>query len=224
MNADRAAFVIEARAKFGESQFRVVARAHRFRYRSHAVREQSGEKDGGLHLRAWHGQRVVDGRETRAVNLQRREASFARVNPRAHLRERVHHAAHRPAAQGSVALEGRPEFLSCQNPGEQAHRRARISGVQRAARSAQSVEAEAGDADAVALNIDFHAELRETIERAAAIGRGGKVRDLACTLGERREHCVTMRNGFVAGNFERAADRAGRTNDLFGHARILARG
>jgi hypothetical protein len=31
-------------------------------------------------------------------------------------------------------------------------------------------------------------------------------------------------NRFVAGNFERAANRAGRTNDLFGHARILACG
>jgi hypothetical protein len=33
-----------------------------------------------------------------------------------------------------------------------------------------------------------------------------------------------MGNGFVAGNFDRAADRAGGANDLFGHARILARG
>ena len=86
------------------------------------------------------------------------------------------------------------------------------------ARSAQAVEAQAGDADAVALNFDFHAELRETIQRAAAIGRRGKVGNFALALGERREHCVTMRNGFVAGNFERAADRAGGTNDLFGHA------
>jgi hypothetical protein len=33
-----------------------------------------------------------------------------------------------------------------------------------------------------------------------------------------------MRNGFVAGNFERTADRAARANDLFGHSRILACG
>ena len=118
----------------------------------------------------------------------------------------------------------RPEFLPGQNPGEQAHCRARISGIESAARSAQALKAQAGDADAVALNFDFHAELRETIERAAAIGRRGKVRDLARALGKRCEHRVTMRNGFVAGNFERAADRASRTNDLFGHARILARG
>jgi hypothetical protein len=31
-----------------------------------------------------------------------------------------------------------------------------------------------------------------------------------------------MRNGLVAGHFERAADRADWTNDLFGHVRILA--
>src|SRR6202035_4474333 len=105
-------------------------------------------------------------------------------------------------------------FLSGQYPGEQAHRRARIPRVKRAARSTQSFEAEPGDTDAVALNIDFHAELRETIERASAIGRGGKVRDLAWTFRERRKHRISMRNGFVAGDFERAADCAGGTNDL----------
>jgi hypothetical protein len=31
-----------------------------------------------------------------------------------------------------------------------------------------------------------------------------------------------MRNGLVAGHFQRAADRADWTNDLFGHVRILA--
>ena len=92
------------------------------------------------------------------------------------------------------------------------------------ARSAQAFEPEALDADAVTLNIDFNAELRETVERASAIGRGGKVRDLARALGKRREHRVTVRNGFVPGNFDRAADRAGRANDLFGHARILTCG
>ena len=40
-------------------------------------------------------------------------------------------------------------------------------------------KAEAGDADAVSLNFDFHAEPRETIQRAAAIGRRGKMRDFA---------------------------------------------
>ncbi len=40
------------------------------------------------------------------------------------------------------------------------------------------------------------------------------------TFGERRQHGITMGNGFVAGNFQRAANGTGRTNELFGHPRI----
>ena len=72
------------------------------------------------------------------------------------------------------------------------------------------------------LGFDLHAQAREAIERAAAIGRRGKMRDLACAFGQRRKHRVTMRNGFIAGNFEGTADRARRTNDLFCHVGILA--
>ena len=61
MNADRAALAIDARAKFGEREFRVVARAHRLGHGRHALRKQSREQDRGLHLRAGHGQRVLDG-------------------------------------------------------------------------------------------------------------------------------------------------------------------
>ena len=39
MNADCATLVFEASAKFSESQFRMVSRAHRFRYRSYALCE-----------------------------------------------------------------------------------------------------------------------------------------------------------------------------------------
>ena len=49
------------------------------------------------------------------------------------------------------------------------------------------------------------------------------MRDVARTLGQRREHRVPMRYRFVAGDLERARDRAGGTYDLFRHARILTR-
>src|ERR1700704_3726756 len=48
------------------------------------------------------------------------------------------------------------------------------------------------------------------------------MRDVAGTLGQRREHRVTVRDRLVAGDFERAGDCSRGAYDLFRHAWILA--
>ena len=142
------------------------------------------------------------GRELRAFDFEWREASFARFDPRTHLRERIHHPAHGPPPQRSVSVDDGSKFLAGENSSEQTHRGAGISGVERAARFAQSTKPCTHDAHAVTLGIHLDAQARKAIERAAAIGGGGKMRDLAGTFGQRRKHRVPVRNGFIAGNFE----------------------
>src|SRR3981189_986951 len=48
------------------------------------------------------------------------------------------------------------------------------------------------------------------------------MRDVAGALGQRREHRVTVRDRFVAGDFKRSGDRLRGAYDLFRHAWILA--
>ena len=85
---------------------------------SHAVGKQSSEQDGGLHLRAGHRQRVLDRRETRAVNLQaarsrlrapRSARPFASADPS---RGASDAAAARRRHRWSSEIPGRREFPS----------------------------------------------------------------------------------------------------------------
>ena len=158
MDADCAAIVVQARAEFGKSELRVVARANGFDDRCYAVRKQSGEQDGGLHLRAGNGKRVLDRRQPRAFDLQRGVASIAGLNPRAHLRQRIDHAAHGAAPQGTIAIDGRTKLLPGKNSRQQTHGCPGVPRIERAARLAQSTEAGSGDADTVPLRFHLDAQ------------------------------------------------------------------
>src|ERR1019366_9290959 len=70
------------RAEFAQGDLGVIARRHRLRYGGPAVGEESAEQDACLHLCAGHGQGVVDGPQPGAVDFERREFPFPRVDLR----------------------------------------------------------------------------------------------------------------------------------------------
>src|SRR5690349_11543783 len=72
----------------------MIARADRLDHGGFAIGEEAGEQDAGLHLSARHGQRVLDGPQMRAVNLEGRKFAVARFDPSAHGGERGDDALH----------------------------------------------------------------------------------------------------------------------------------
>ena len=98
-----------------------------------AGREQPGEQDARLHLRARHRQLVADPAQLAALDRERRLAVGA-LDARAHLGERVGDPVDRPAAERLVAVELEAALLAGEDAGEQPQRRARVAAVDRRVR------------------------------------------------------------------------------------------
>lgn len=151
----------DAGAEFEEGDFGVIARGYRLGDGSAAIGKESGEKNGGLDLRARQGRGVINGAKRSAANGERREFAFAGGNVRAHKREGLDDAAHGTAAQGRIASKCRGKLLTCEDARKKAHGGAGIFGVERAARSRKTIQAFSQNVHAVFGALDFDAEARE---------------------------------------------------------------
>ena len=69
---------------------------------------QAGEQDGALDLRRRHRQRVFDRDEARPTRARRAAAVASALDLEAHLLQWAEHAAHRAAAERSVAVDAAP--------------------------------------------------------------------------------------------------------------------
>ena len=167
----------EIGAEFAERDFGVIARRHRLADGGLALGEESGEQHARLHLRAGHGQRVIDGPEPGAVDFERRELVFARANLRAHFGQRPHDALHRPAGERLVPEDAGEEGLGGQDSAQHTDGGARIAGVEIGGGRAQSVESFALDPHFRAVNLHLDAERAHAAQRGVAIGARGVVVD-----------------------------------------------
>src|SRR5262249_21687425 len=93
-----------------------------------------------------------------------------------------------------------------------------ISGVQPARTALQAVDAAAGYSHRCAFNFHYGAERFHAAERAMTIGSGGEVAKLRGAFGQRGQHRVAVRNGFVSRPPDARGERFGRMNRLFAQA------
>ncbi len=92
---------------------------------------EAGQQDGALHLRRGDGQAVFDRHHlVGADDGERHAAALARLEARAHARQRLDDPLHRPAAQRGVAGHEAGEAMAGQDAGEQARRGAGIAEVE----------------------------------------------------------------------------------------------
>ena len=103
MDADGLVDALDARAKLGQRELRVVASAHGLDHRRHPVSIEASEQNRRLHLGAGDRQGVFDRLEWAATNFQRSELVIAGADGGAHAGERLDDAAHWPAPQRIVA-------------------------------------------------------------------------------------------------------------------------
>ena len=118
-----------------------------------------------------------------AVNGERRKPVLARFDARAHLRQRLHDAIHRPARQRFVAADAGHKRLRGQNAGKHPNGRAGIARVQRGGGLAQSFQAAAVDMQTTpSLVLTRCAERPHAAQRGLAVGAARIVRDLRWRL------------------------------------------
>src|SRR5215831_10693464 len=126
------------------------------------------------------------------MNLERGAATLFGRDVTAHLGERFDHPAHRTLAKRVVAGDGGIEFLSGEDAGEHAHRRAGIFGVEHLSRFLEAIEAGASDDYPITLDFNFRAEAAHTFEGTSAIGGGGVIYDFAFAFGQGGEYSVAV--------------------------------
>ena len=141
--------------------------------------------------------------------------------------ERLADALHRAEGQGVVADEGEGVRVRGDEAGEHAHGRAGVAAVERGGGLTEGA-GDAGDLDdagaAFAGVDDGGAERLHAGEGRVRVGAGGEVGEARRALGQTGQHGVTVRDGLVAGNDERALHATGGSYDLDGHsATILAK-
>ena len=109
----------------------MVAARCRLDHGGGTVGGEAGEEHRGLELGARHRQLVLDGTQrVAAADPQRGGARRRGLDLGAHELERYRHPAHRPAAQGLVAVEGRLERVPGEHPAEQPHRGSGVPAVE----------------------------------------------------------------------------------------------
>ncbi len=204
MDSNRAAIFFDGGAKFFEGQLRVIARPRRFRHAGHAIRKKPREQNSGLYLRAGHRHVVVNGLEPGATDLQRREIIFASADVRAHFAKRADDALHGPLLERVIAGEPRGKLLSGENSRQKTHGGAGISGVERAPSAFQTTRPTASHSNGILVAFHFRAQRAHATQCAVAIGCRRKMAQFAGPFGERRQHRVTVRDGFISGQVQPA--------------------
>ena len=146
---------------------------------------------------------------------------------RAHFEKWLDDAGHRSPRERFISEQLAGKRLAGENAAQHAHGRAGVSAIERLRRSLQ-LRAYSADFNRSAAYrsianlpitvfalewLPLAAEFCHAIEGAGAVARRGKILEAARALGNRRQHRVPMRDGFVSGNANDAAHLAGGTND-----------
>ena len=206
---------VEGGAEGSECVFGVIAGADGFGEAGGAVSLEAGEEDRSFDLRAGDGGVEVDGAERAAVDGNGGVA-FDEFDSRAHLAERLAYAFHRTEGEGVVADECEGVRVGGDQAGEHTHGRAGVAAVERR-RGLLKFPGAAGDLDGLVFFVDDgRAERFHACEGGVGIGPGGKVGEAGGAFCNAGQHGVTVRDGFVAGQGNRALKGAGGADRLCG--------
>ena len=149
-------------------------------------REQPGEQDRGLQLRARDRQLVVDRLQARTLDRHRRPA-LVRLDVRTHLPQRLVDP-HRPRRERLVADEREPAVLAGEDPAQQAKHGAGVAAVDRAGGRDEATQAAPFDPNRPELRlVHLGAELAHGLERRVRIGGVAEVPELAFSVRDRRQ-------------------------------------
>ena len=173
---------------------------------------QTGQQDCTFQLSGCHRQAVFNAVQLAREQGQRAEIVVLALDGRAHLAQRLHHAAHWALLDGRVAAHGNGERLTGQNAAQQAGGRAGVAGVQRFFRRFETVQANAFHDDFVVSDVDLNTHFTEAVDGGQAVLAHQKTGDVSGAVGQCAEHNSTVRDGFVAGHGNFTAQRAARLN------------
>ena len=189
----------------------MVAADASFRDERRTLGVQPREQQRGLQLRAGDRQRVTDATQWFAVNHERRRATFAGCNLRAHQRQRLGHTAHRPLHQRRITNQFAGKRLPGQHPRHETHAGAAVADIQRGGGGAQVVQTGAMHRHpALAVMLNGNAHRLKGAHGGEAVLAFQKTADVRGAVGERAEHDGAVGNGFVAGHAHRAGQRRHR--------------
>ena len=168
-----------------EHELGVVARRRRFDDRRLALRVQSCQEDGRLHLGARDGQRVFDPLQLcTAVDDDRRQ-SVGRLDLRAHPLERLGDAVHGPRSQRLVTGQLEATLLAGEDPGQESHQRAGVPGVDRLVGSPKAAHPHAVDDELVVGDVvDLNPERPHGVDSRQSVGRPSEAANVRLALGE----------------------------------------
>ena len=161
--------------------------------------------------------------EPAAGDGQRGEAALARVEPRAHLPQRLGDAVDGPAADRLVAVEHPDALGLAREPaGQQPQQRARVADVDRAGRLRGRPQPRAADQQVVGARLDDRAERLHRAQRRARVLGVEVAGDLHRIGGHGGEQRGAVRDRLVGRRGERAA-QAGRGGGEERHGRATVK-
>src|SRR5947209_7882753 len=141
-------------------------------------RDQAGEQQARLELRAGHRHLVGDPLQGRAVNGERGVAPVASLDLGSHLAQRLGDPIHRAPADRGVAVERpAPAALAGQPPGQQAHERARVAHVDGRVGLARLAQTGPPHHQLVVASFDEGPQDVDGVEGGGGVGRREKVGD-----------------------------------------------
>ena len=179
----------------------VVAGRGRLDDRRLAVREEPGEQDRRLDLRARDGQRVVD-RVERVPGDRHRQVAVRRLEASAHAAERLGDPTHRPPRERLVARQLEAlTVLSGEDAGDQPDERPGVRAVDRPPRRAQPTEALPEHAERVgAVLVDVDPEGAHRRDRRLGVRGAAEARDVRLAVADRADQHRAVRDRLVARN------------------------
>jgi len=193
-------------AQHAEEPLGVVAGRRRLDDRRRAVlRQEAGEQDAGLDLRARGRQLVADPVELRASHDDGRPA-LVRLDFGAHQTERLLHA-HGPGGERLVADQLEPTVLTGQHPGCQTEDGAGVAAVERAVGLREAAQAAAGDPDDLVHDRYLHAERAHDLDRRVRVGGVTEAAQLALPVGDRAEEDAALADPLHGRDADRADHR-----------------
>ena len=154
----------------------------------------------------------MDRFERAATDLQWRAPAVARFDSRAHLGKWRHDARHRPPRERFIAKHFTLKLLPGKNAAQHAHGRAGVPTVKPLGWRGKLRPTSLHFDRAILRAFPRTPESAHAVKRAKAIARSGKIMEAAGPVGNRRQHRVAVRNGFVARNAHHAAYTSRRTN------------
>jgi hypothetical protein len=158
-----------------------------------ALRVQSCEEDGRLHLGACDGQRVFEPLQLCTAVDHHRRQSVRRLDLRAHPLERLGDAIHGPRSQRLVAGHLEAALLAGEDPGEESHQRAGVAGVDRLVGSPKAAHPHAADDELVVGDVvDLNPEGPRGVDSRQSVGGATEAANVRLALGERADEHRAM--------------------------------